>query len=167
MKTSCVTAALNLGILQINCSRKDSCKKRDCKGCHATLLHPPETSTSTDSSSLSSATNISASSQRVAVSNGYVDTSSAENRSSLSIVPVKVCLKKFEQSIVTQAFLSAGSTSLFITCDLTDKLQTRKAPIVEVITVTMTLIKNKKTQKAKVISNLKISELSESSYLFH
>ena len=131
-----------------NCSTKDSRKKPDCNGRHTTLLHPPETSPSTDSSSPSSASTAttSTSSRRVAVSNDYVDTS-ADNRSSLAIVPVKVCLKNSKQSIVTQAFLDTGSTSSFITCDLIDKLQVHKTPIVEVTTVTIN--KNKETRNAK------------------
>ena len=89
----------------------------------------------------------------------------ADNRSSLPIVPVKVRLKNSKQSIATQAFLDTGRTSSFITCDLIDKLQVHKTPIVEITTVTIN--KNKRTRKAKVISNLEISELSEFSYLFH
>ena len=159
-------SCLEFGHFVHNCSRKDSCKKPDCKGRHTTLLHPPETPISADSSSPSSASTatISSSSQHVAVSNGYVDTS-ADNRSFLPIVPVKVRLKNSKQSIVTQAFLDTGSTSSFITCDLIDKLQVHKTPIVEVTTVTIN--KNKETRKPKVISNWEISELSEFSYVFH
>ena len=83
-----------------------------------------------------------------------------QTRSSLPIVAVRIRTSNSEQSIVTQAFLDTGSTSSFITNDLIDKLGISQAPVVKVTTVTIN--HGTDIRKAKVISDLEISDLFES-----
>ena len=86
-------------------------------------------------------------------------------RSSLPIVAVRIRTSNSEQSIVTQALLDTGSTSSFITNDLIDKLGIRRSPVVKVTTVTIN--HGTDTRKAKVISDLEISDLLKSSPYSH
>ena len=100
----------------------------------------------------------------IAVHNGLVGVPT-QTRSSLPIVPVRIRTSNSEQSIVTQAFLDTGSTSSFITNDLIDKLGIRRTPVVKVTTVTIN--HGTDTRKAKVISDLEISDVFESSPYSH
>ena len=88
-----------------------------------------------------------------------------QTHSSLPIVAVRIRANNSEQSIVTQAMLDTGSTSSFIANNLIDELGIRQASVVKVTTVTINHDTN--TRKAKVISDLKISDLFESFPYLH
>ena len=88
-----------------------------------------------------------------------------QTHSSLPIVAVRIRANNSEQSIVTQALLDTGSTSSFIANNLIDELGIPPASVVKVTTVTINHDTN--TRKAKVISDLEISDLFESSPYLH
>ena len=157
-------SCLEPGHFAKNCSRKSPCKRPDCNGSHTTLLHPPERC-----APLTSATNqmdspADSALSHIAVRNGLVGVPT-QTRGSLPIVPVRIRTNNSEQSIITQAFLDTGSTSSFITNDLIDKLGIRQFPVVKVTTVTIN--HGTDTRKAKVISDLEISDVFESSPYSH
>ena len=152
-------SCLEPGHFAKNCSRKSACKRPDCNGSHTTLLHPPEKCTLSSSATNQMDSPADSALSHIAVHNGLVGVLT-QTRSSLPIVPVRIRTSNSEQSIVTQAFLDTGSTSSFITNDLIDKLGIRRTPVVKVTTVTIN--HGTDTRKAKVISDLEISDVSES-----
>ena len=68
----------------------------------------------------------------IAVHNGLVGVPT-QTRSSLPIFAVRIRTSNSEQSIVTQAFLDTGSTSLIITNDLIDKLGIRRTLLLKLL----------------------------------
>ena len=157
-------SCLDPGHFAKNCSRKSPCKRPDCNGFHTTLLHPPEKCTFSSSATNQMDSPADSALSHIAVHNGLVGVPTRP-RSSLPIVAVRICTSNSEQSIVTQAFLDTGSTSSFITNDLIEKLRIRRSPVVKVITVTIN--HGTDTRKAKVISDLELSDLLESSPYSH
>ena len=147
-----------------NCSRKSPCKRPDCNGSHTMLLHPPEKCTLSSSATNQMDSPADSALSHIAVHNGLVGVPT-QTRSSLPIVPIRIRTSNLEQSIVTQAFLDTGSTSSFITNDLIDKLGICQSPVVKITTVTIN--HSTDTQKAKVISDLEISDVFESSPYSH
>ena len=157
-------SCLEPGHFAKNCSRKSPCKRPDCNGSHTTLLHPPEKCTLSSSATNQMDSPTDSALSHIAVCNGLVGVPT-QTRGSLPIVPVRIRTSNSEQSIVTQAFLDTGSTSSFITNDLIDKLGIRRTPVVKVTTVTIN--HGTDTRKAKVISDLEISDVFESSPYSH
>ena len=157
-------SCLEPGHFAKNCSRKFPCKRPDCNGSHTTLLHPPEKCTLSSSATNQMDSPADSALSHIAVHNGLVGVPT-QTRSSLPIVPVRIRTSNSEQSIVTQAFLDTGSTSSFITNDFIDKLGIRRTPVVKVTTVTIN--HGTDTRKAKVISDLEISDVFESSPYSH
>ena len=153
-------SCLEPGHFAKNCSRKSPCKRPDCNGSHTTLLHPPEKCTLSSSATNQMDSPADSALSHIAVHNRLFGVPT-QTRSSLPIVPVRIRTSNSEQSIVTQAFLDTGSTSSFITNDLIDKLGIRRTPVVKVTTVTIN--HGTDTRKAKVISDLEISDVFESS----
>jgi len=137
------------------CQRTNSCKKPGCTGSHITLLHPPDPPPAAADSNGCSPEN-------VEVRNGFVDIPS-ETKNFLPIVPVQVCLSKTDDVFEMHAFLDTRSTTSFITNDLLEKLNVKDSPTVDVSTVTINPIPEK--HKAKVVSNLEISGINESTFL--
>ena len=157
-------SCLEPGHFAKNCSRKSPCKRPDCNGSHTTLLHPPEKCTLSTSATNQMDSPADSALSHIAVRNGLVGVPT-QTRGSLPIVPVRIRMNNSEQSIITQAFLDTGSTSSFITNDLIDKLGIRQSPVVKVTTVTIN--HGTDTRKAKVISDLEISDVFESSPYSH
>ena len=157
-------SCLEPGHFAKNCSRKSPCKRPDCNGSHTTLLHPPERCTPLTSATNQMDSPADSALSHIAVRNGLVGVPT-QTRGSLPIVPVRIRTNNSEQSIITQAFLDTGSTSSFITNDLIDKLGIRQSPVVKVTTVTIN--HGTDTRKAKVISDLEISDVFESSPYSH
>ena len=157
-------SCLEPGHFAKNCSRKSPCKRPDCNGSHTTLLHPSEKCILSSSATNQMDSPADSALSHIAVHNGLVGVPT-QTRSSLPIVPVRIRTSNSEQSIVTQAFLDTGSTSSFITNDLIDKLVIRRTPVVKVTTVTIN--HGTDTRKAKVISDLEISDVFESSPYSH
>ena len=157
-------SCLEPGHFAKNCSRKSPCKRPDCNGFHTTLLHPPEKCTLSSSATNQMDSPANSALSHIAVRNGLVGVPT-QTRGSFPIVPVRIRTSNSEQSIVTQAFLDTGSTSSFITNDLIDKLGIRRSPVVKVTTVTIN--HGTDTRKAKVISDLEISDVFESSPCSH
>ena len=157
-------SCLEPGHFAKNCSRKSLCKRPDCNGSHTTLLHPPEKCTLSTSATNQMDSPADSALSHIAVRNGLVGVPT-QTRGSLPIVPVRIRTNNSEQSIITQAFLDTGSTSSFITNDLIDKLGIRQSPVVKVTTVTIN--HGNDTRKAKVISDLEISDVFESSPYSH
>ena len=145
-----------------NCSRKSPCKRPDCNGSHTTLLHPPEKCTLSSLATNQMDSPADSALSHIAVHNGLVGVPT-QTRSSLPIVPVRIRTSNSKKSIVTQAFLDTGSTSSFITNDLINKLGIRRTPVV----TTVTINHGTDTRKAKVISDLEISNSLESSPYSH
>ena len=157
-------SCLEPGHFAKNCSRKSPCKRPDCNGSHTTLLHPPEKCTLSSSATNQMNSPANSALSHIAVCNGLVGVPT-QTRGSLPIVPVRIRTNNSEQSIVTQAFLDSGSTSSFITNDLIDKLGIRQSSVIKVTTVTIN--HGTDTRKAKVISDLEISDVFESSPYSH
>ena len=123
------------------------------------LLHPPEKCTLSSSATNQMNSPTDSALSHIAVHNGLVGVPT-QTRSSLPIVAVRIRTSNSEQSIVTEAFLDTGSTSSFITNNLIDKLGIRRTPVIKVTTVTIN--HGTDTRKAKVISDLEISDVFES-----
>ena len=163
-KNKLCRSCLEPGHFAKNCSRKSPCKRPDCNGSHTTLLHPPEKCTPSSSATNQLTLSADSASSHIAVHNGLIDLPT-QTRSFLPIVAVRIRANNSEQSIVTQAFLDTGSTSSFIANNLIDELGIRQASVFKVTTVTIN--HDTSTRKAKVISDLEISDLFESSAYLH
>ena len=163
-KSKLCRSCLEPGHFAKNCSRKSPCKRPNCKGSHTTLLHPPKKCTVFSSATNQMKSTADSALSHIAVHNGLVGVPT-QTCSFLPIIAVRIRTSNSEQSIVTQAFLDTGSTSSFITNDLIDKLGTSQTPVVKVTTVTIN--HGTDIRKAKVVSDLEISDLFESSPYSH
>ena len=151
-------SCLESGNFSKECSRLHPCRKPGCTANHTTLLHPPDAPPKqSDEDSTNSPSN-----PKVKVSNGFVEVPD-DRRNLLPIVPVKVYSPNCAKFLVTHAFLDNGSTSFFITNKLISKLNITNSP--EVDLTTATLRTTNETRKAKLISNIMITDLCESNHI--
>ena len=161
-KTSYATAVLTQVILQ-KIALENLLQNPDCNGSHTTLLHLPENCTSSSAINQLTLSTDSATSH-IAFHNSFVDVLT-QTRSSHPIVAVRIRINNSEQTVFTKAYLMTGSTSSFITNDLIDKLEIRQTPVAKATAVTIN--RGTDTRTAKVISNLKISDIFGSSPYLH
>ena len=159
MKEKLCFFCLNKGHRSSDCSRKNPCCKPNCKGYHATLLHPPDKVASCRENA-SDKTN----EECVNISSGFIGAASAKSSGLLLVMPVKVRLRGSERTILTQALLDNGSTNFFITNSLIKELCINDCPEVKVNTTTL-CTQTQEYKKSKVVRNLEICDLSQSNLL--
>lgn len=152
------------GHIARSCPKGSFCNVSGCQVKHSTFLHPKGTSLREENPKLNESSTEGASENKDA-KNGYVKANDSRrdligagvSPIGLAIVPVKVKSRNSGQSILTYAFLDAGSNTTFCTNELLEKLGVKGEKTV----LSLTTIQNENCPTVCRVVSLDVFDLDE------
>ena len=148
------------------CPERKACKFPNCTRKHPTVLH---TSSNRDKCSVDVGVGT-GNSTEAPVLNGMVNTGKclnglnleARRRTAKAVIPVKVCSKENNKSVITYAFLDNGSSATFCTESLMKQLGVDGAKVKIFLS---TLEKKNSPVDSYLIRDLVVSDLDENDFV--